>query len=400
MNDRHARLTVSLSGTNLERAADYNQRVVLQAIRLQSVITRTELVALTGLSAPTIANISRRLVTAGLVRVVERVQQGRGLPAVRLAIEPDGAFGIGINIDRDHLTFVVLDLAGTVRARVSVNAAYALPDQVRAFIARAVTECSADLGVMMDRIVGVGVAVPEPFSKSGFHDMPESYAVWNSINIVEMLKDTLPWPIFVDNDAAAAALGELEFGSDRDCHSFFYLLISAGLGGGLVIDGSFYRGASGRSGEIGYILSRAPASNGRSIESRVSISALYDRLSDAGCESGTIEALKLDNVHTRDVITAWIAEAAVMLVDPMIAVNCLLNPQAVLVGGRLPEPIIDALVAAMADALAVHASDMPSVAPIRRAEMAADAPAVGAALLPFSDRMLPFDAILMNVGRE
>jgi predicted NBD/HSP70 family sugar kinase len=400
MNDRHARLTVSLSGTNLERAADYNQRVVLQAIRLQSVITRTELVALTGLSAPTIANISRRLVTAGLVRVVERVQQGRGLPAVRLAIEPDGAFGIGINIDRDHLTFVVLDLAGTVRARVSVNAAYALPDQVRAFIARAVTECSADLGVMMDRIVGVGVAVPEPFSKSGFHDMPESYAVWNSINIVEMLKDTLPWPIFVDNDAAAAALGELEFGSDRDCHSFFYLLISAGLGGGLVIDGSFYRGASARSGEIGYILSRVPASNGRPIESRVSISALYDRLSEAGCESGTIEALKLDDVRTRDVITAWIAEAAVMLVDPMIAVNCLLNPQAVLVGGRLPEPLIDALVAAMADALAVHASDMPSVAPIRRAEMAADAPAIGAALLPFSDRMLPFDAILMNVGRE
>jgi predicted NBD/HSP70 family sugar kinase len=72
----------------------------------------------------------------------------------------------------------------------------------------------------------------------------------------------------------------------------------------------------------------------------------------------------------------------------------------VLVGGRLPEPLIDALVAAMADALAVHASDMPSVAPIRRAEMAADAPAIGAALLPFSDRMLPFDAILMNVGRE
>jgi predicted NBD/HSP70 family sugar kinase len=400
MNDRHARLTVSLSGTNLERAADYNQRVVLQAIRLQSIITRTELVTLTGLSAPTIANISRRLVTAGLVRVVERVQQGRGLPAVRLAIEPDGAFGIGINIDRDHLTFVVLDLAGTVRARVSVNVAYALPDQVRAFVARAVSECSADPSVMMDRIVGVGVAVPEPFSKAGFHDMPANYAVWNGTNIVNMLKDMLPWPIFVDNDAAAAALGELEFGSDRDCHSFFYLLISAGLGGGLVIDGSFYRGASARSGEIGYILSRVPASNGHSIESRVSISALYDRLSEAGCESGTIEALKVDDVRTREVITAWIFEAAVMLVDPMIAVNCLLNPQAVLVGGRLPEPLIDALVAAMADALAVHASDMPSVAPIRRAEMAADAPAIGAALLPFSDRMLPFDAILMNVGRE
>ena len=69
MNDRrHARLTVSLSGTNLERAADYNQRVVLQAIRLREVTTRQELVAVTGLTPPTIATITRRLIAAGLSR--------------------------------------------------------------------------------------------------------------------------------------------------------------------------------------------------------------------------------------------------------------------------------------------------------------------------------------------
>ena len=196
-----------------------------------------------------------------------------------------------------------------------------------------------------------------------------------------------------------AALGELEFGSGRNCHNFFYLLIGAGLGGGLVIDGSYYRGASARSGEVGYILSRVPTSSGKSIESRVSLSALYDRLSGAGCKSGTLGALGLEDVRAKTVIDAWIAEAAEMLVDPMIAINCLINPQAVLVGGRLPEPLIDALVAALTSALAGYAADMPSIAPIRRAAMAADAPAVGAALLPFSDLMLPSDAILMNVGR-
>ncbi|MEG8023034.1 ROK family transcriptional regulator [Sphingomonas aerolata] len=400
MNDRrHARLTVSLSGTNLERAADYNQRVVLQAIRLRAVTTRQELVAVTGLTPPTIATISRRLIAAGLVQIVGRLQQGRGQPAVQLGIDPDGAFGIGINIDRDHLTFVILDLAGNVRARVSQDIAYALPEQVRTFVAGAVTTCCDDPRVIVDRIVGAGIAVPEPFSKAGFHDQPADYSVWNDLDVAGLLSDLLPWPLHVDNDAATAALGELEFGSGRNCHNFFYLLIGAGLGGGLVIDGSYYRGASARSGEVGYILSRVPASSGKSIESRVSLSALYDRLSDAGCKSGTLAALGLEDVRAKSVIDAWIAEAAEMLVDPMIAINCLINPQAVLVGGRLPEPLIDALVAALTNALAKHAADMPSIAPIRRAAMAADAPAVGAALLPFSDLMLPSDAILMNVGR-
>ena len=399
MTDRHSRLTLSLSGTNLERAGNYNQRVVLQAIRLRAETTRNELVALTGLTAPTIANITRRLVAAGLVRDIGRLQQGRGQPAVRLAIDPDGAFGIGINIDRDHLTLVMLDLAGTVRTRISHEIAYPLPDQVRTFVAMAIAQIAAVPDIVIDRIIGVGIAVPEPFSKPGFHDHPAIYAVWNDTDIVDLLADLLPWPIHIDNDAAAAALGELEFGSGRDCHSFFYMLISAGLGGGLVLDGSFYRGASARSGEIGFILSRASRSQGQPIESRVSLSALYDRLSDAGCDSGTLATLGSDDPVTQKVVARWIAEAAAILVDPMIAVNCLINPQAVLVGGRLPEPLIDALVDALTDALTLHAPAMPSIAPIRRAAMAADAPAIGAALLPFSDRMLPSDAILMNGGR-
>lgn len=399
MKDRAARLTVSLSGTNLERAADYNQRVVLQAIRVRSETTRGELVALTGLTPPTIANITRRLIANGLVREIGRVQRGRGQPAVRMAIDPDGAYAIGINIDRDHLSLVALDLAGQVRVRVSREIAYPLPDQVRTFVADGIAEVMTVPGIAADRILGVGIAVPEPISKPGFHDQPAAYARWNDTDVATLFDGIVPWPVHVDNDAAAAALGELEFGSGRDCHSFFYLLISAGLGGGLVIDGSFYRGATARSGEIGFILSRAPGSQGQPLEQRVSLSALYDRLSEAGCASGTLDALDIDDDRTRAVIADWIAEAAAMLVDPMIAMNCLINPQAVLIGGRLPAPLIDALVAALSDALTVHATTIPAIAPIRRATMASDAPAIGAALLPFSDRMLPSDAILMNAGR-
>lgn len=394
-----ARLNVSLSGTNLERAGDYNQRVVLQAIRLNAQVTRSELVELTGLTVPTIANITRRLVAAGLARTTGRLQRGRGQPAVRLAIDPDGAFGIGINIDRDHLTLVVLDLGGEVRARVAREVAYASPDEVRAFVAEATATIMASSDIALDRVIGVGVAVPEPFSKAGFHDQPARYAAWNDVDVAALLQDLLAWPIHVDNDAAAAALGELEFGSRRDCSSFFYLLLGAGLGGGLVIDGSYYRGASKRSGEIGFIVSRNAGAKDQPLEARVSLSALYHRLSEAGCASGSLEALTDADARGKAVIAAWIDEAATLLVDPLIALNCLLNPEAVLVGGRMPAALIDVLVAAVNARLAPYAGRLPSLAPVRRASMAADAPAVGAALLPFSARLLPSDAILMNTGR-
>ncbi|MFT6571178.1 MAG: hypothetical protein ACJAWY_002902, partial [Sphingomonas echinoides] len=129
-SDRAARLGTSLSGTNLVRAGDYNQRVVLQVIRKNPDITRTEIAAMTGLTAPTIANITARLFESDLVVESGRRTGGRGQPATRLRINPDGCFAIGLNVDRDHVTLVSLDLAGTVRSRLTRQIAFAMPDDV------------------------------------------------------------------------------------------------------------------------------------------------------------------------------------------------------------------------------------------------------------------------------
>src|SRR5215471_6867985 len=106
-----------LSGTNLERAGDHNQRVTLHAIRVNGPITRAELAAITGLTAPAIANITKRLQVDKLIQEAGRRRGGRGQPATKLVINPDASFSIGLNVDRDHVTMVVLDFEGRVRAR-------------------------------------------------------------------------------------------------------------------------------------------------------------------------------------------------------------------------------------------------------------------------------------------
>src|SRR3954468_8675015 len=85
----------SLAGTNLERAGDYNQRVTLQAIRVNGPITRVDLAQITGLTTPAIANITNRLLDENLILEVGKLHGRRGQPAMRLAINPDGSFSIG-----------------------------------------------------------------------------------------------------------------------------------------------------------------------------------------------------------------------------------------------------------------------------------------------------------------
>src|ERR1044072_1166879 len=71
----------SLAGTNLERAADYNQRVMLQAIRVNGEITRQDLARITGLTPPSIANITNRLLQEDLIVELGRLRGRRGQPA-------------------------------------------------------------------------------------------------------------------------------------------------------------------------------------------------------------------------------------------------------------------------------------------------------------------------------
>lgn len=392
---RDARLTLSLSGTNLERAGDYNQRIVLQAIRLTDETTRSDLARVTGLTPPTIVNITKRLIDMGLVKPAGRLQGKRGQPAMRIVIDPDGAFSIGLNIDRDHITLVTLDLAGKIRSRHTREIAFALPGTVVDHVRDILPGLLEEGGVDRARILGVGVALPDDLGRISLPHRPTEYDAWDDIDLGALLGEVLPWPLHADNDAASAALGEVHLGNGIILPSFFYLLISAGLGGGLVIDRSYVRGADSRSGEIWAMPD--PGREGANVQDTVSLSALYARLEAGGYQVDRPEALLDGSAEKEAVIVQWLDDAADVLVQPLIAVNCLINPAAILIGGRLPGPLADALVERLNVRMA--GCKLPVMAPVRRAGAADDASAIGAAIIPFLDNVLPSESILMQAGR-
>lgn len=391
--DRVNMFSAGLSGTNLERGSSHNLRVTLQAIRLNAPVTKVELAEITGLTPPSITNITRKLLADGLIVEAGRRRGERGQPALKLAIDPDGAFSIGVNIDRDHITLVALDFLGELRARVVEDIQFAMPEQVAEFVRRNLAAIRESGRVNMDRIAGIGVAIPDDFGKVDLPLRPSEFGIWETVDLKHLL-GAHGLEVFVENDATAAAIGELQFGHGRAARTFFYMLVSAGLGGGLVIDGDAVSGASGRSGEIGFLPIGKARRNPIVLQDVVSLSGLYGQLAESGFAG--LDGLDGLAGGAAEAAREWTEKAADLLCDPLLVINALIDPDAIFIGGRLPAALIDQLCDRLALNIRRQGASLPSRAPIRRAALAEDAAAMGAAILPFSSRFLPTRAAMMK----
>lgn len=375
-------------GATIEDAGAHNTRMVLRAIRAQGTLTKAELARQTGLAHPTVTNITRRLMERGLLRTAGMQRGGRGQPATRLVINAEGAHAIGLNVDRDHITMVLADFAGTVKARLDSEVAFALPEQVRSFYRRNLDKLLAIAGVEAEAITGIGLALPDGLGEVDLPGMPTDYAQWSATKLEALFAEPLGKPIFIENDAAAAAIGEMQFGRGQREQSFFYVLISYGLGGGLVVGGHYDRGADGRSGEIGFMPVMGEGGAPVPLQSIVSIAGLNRRLAQAGRAAFAQGEASGADAALQRVLDDWIEECARALVQPLVAVNLLINPGVVLVGGRLPMPLLERLTQRTNLLLRSGGRDAPAIAPVMPAALAEDASAVGAALLSFDDLAL------------
>jgi predicted NBD/HSP70 family sugar kinase len=294
---------------------------------------------------------------------------------------------------------VGLDFGGRGRARASREVNFALPKDVEQFFAKSAGKLLAKVGIGRERLAGVGVALPDDMPKAAtLPQQPANYGIWASTDVPSLLTSTMHVPVYVENDAAAATMGEMQFGLGKRYQTFFYILITAALGGSLVIDGNHFRGATGRSGELGMLRGRDASGHERQIQNIVSLSALYSRLAAQGIKVSAPSELTELGDSGQAIIDAWIEAAVDTLIDPVLAINCLVNPEVILIGGRLPASIVDQIANSLNQRIAAYGSTIPATAPVARAALSDDAPAVGAAILPFSHRLLPTRTALMKVA--
>lgn len=377
-----------LAGTNQDGGQRYNRRVVFDLVRRHGALSRTDLARLVGLSYQTVSNITDALIGDGLLVEARKRVGRRGQPPVELSINPEGAFSLGFSFDSHGLRGALVDLGGEARAERERPLTSMHPDVVLPAIA-AVARTLADLGpAPTARMLGLGLGMPG-LSPTGRLVTPPSrtahgwLADWADTPTVETLGRLVGMPVYTDNDASAAAIGELVHGAGRRLSHFVYVYVSDGIGAGLVLDRRPYRGAGGLAGEFGHLTvarDGPPCPCGRRgcLETYASLSAARRRVSGADDDASLVRLL----VDRDPALSAWVAEAGRALGSAIVSIENLLDPEAVFVGGTVPEPLLDALLAAMEPLPARIASVPAGATRVQRAKAGLASAALGAAALP------------------
>ena len=112
-----------------------------------------------------------------------------------------------------------------------------------------------EAGTGLNGLSGVGVASPGAIdAERGVVAGAPQLPGWRDVPLAALMSERLGVPVCLENDATAAALGEHRYGAGRGARHMIYLTISTGVGGGIIIDGELYRGASGAAGELGHVI--------------------------------------------------------------------------------------------------------------------------------------------------
>jgi len=223
---------------------------IFHAIRRNPYASQREIAEKAETDKSTVSAILKDFETAGLIQRATKVAgKGPGRPGERIALSATGGLLIGIELTPGQIRYVVTGLDGVPLGQVarSVPHRSELADEVPLGTA----ELVGKIGREMEEVRAIGISVPGLVGRDGHLAHSPNFG-WRNVKLGEMLRSTLAVPVYIDNNCNADAVAEYMFGSGVDDETFIYLDSSSGVGCGLFIDGSLFRGIGGYAGEFGH----------------------------------------------------------------------------------------------------------------------------------------------------
>jgi len=389
-------------GSNHVGMRQFNERVVLQAIRLNGSCPKAELARLTGLTAQTIGLITTRLEEDGLIIRHDPVRGRIGQPSVPLALNPDGAFSLGIKIGRRSADLLLVDFTGAVRRRESMP--YVFPDAQTLLpaIRNHMNAIQEGLGPLASRLVGVGLAAP--FNLGGWHKMlglpPSVSDELNHMDLSSQVQSFTDVPVSFARDTAAACVAELVAGRGRDLKSFLYLFVDTFVGGGLVINSHLHNGVHGNAGAVASLPLQVAA--GKGVPEQMLVHASLWELEQHFKERGLDATAAYDDRALQppyeETTHAWISSAANALALCIVSGTAFLDIDAVVIDGSFSRTMLTRLIDHTETALAHYDWEGLWPATLVEGSIGSDARALGGALLPLHENFAPDRDIFLKAS--
>jgi predicted NBD/HSP70 family sugar kinase len=225
-----------------------NDRLAVEQLLTRGPLTAAELKTLTGLSRPTVSELLTRLQAAGLVAAAGEADVVRRGPNARLyRLVADRTVVAGLDVRAGSVQLAVADITGAVVAAGTVDVGGTA--DVAALAKRLAAELSRAGGPPHTIAVGAPGLVDPVTSR-----LRESPGVprWHA-GLIDALRHRLGVPVLLENEVNLAALAELREGAATDRDTFVLIWLGHGVGAGVVLDGRLRRGASGGTGEVGFM---------------------------------------------------------------------------------------------------------------------------------------------------
>ena len=237
-----------------EKVRKINKSIILNTLRLHAPISRARVANLTGLNRGTVSNIVNALIEEGLVSENAQEDAKVGRPGISIGLRSDGGAVIGVEIGVDFIAILLTNfVADTLwETRVETSPSQSQTDiigQAEALIDQALSIAQAQ----HLRPLGMGIGLPGLINIRQGELIIAPNLNWRNVPLRLMWNQRFRLPIYVENEANLAALGEYYFGVARGVDNFIYLSSGIGLGGGIVIGGNLFRGGYGYAGEIGHM---------------------------------------------------------------------------------------------------------------------------------------------------
>jgi predicted NBD/HSP70 family sugar kinase len=361
-----------------------SEKKVLDIIWRHGPIARVDIGPMADLSTMSVTRITRELTEQGLLSEAVQRTGGRGQPARPLMIRADAAFAAGVYFSNKAVQVGLIDLSGQLLEHETIVTEAETPGDVAKVANDALVRLMAQRKIGHDRMVGIGFALPGDFITD--RKRLNAHALFPGFRGEDMqaeLQAACDLKVHVENDAASAALGERLHGIGQTINSFFFAHIGHGIGGGLVLDGRLFRGARGNAGIIGVQFPNdAPRPSGQD---------LFETLRVGGVEAADfpdLEGLRPQNCAP---LRTWINRAASQLRQGLWITARILDPDAIVIGGRLPHHLLQEIVARVDDESFCNEGVMLPRPKVFASSLGPTAGVVGAAAVPLYSRYFSAD---------
>lgn len=243
-------------------AAGDETRMAILAMLRHGPASRATIARELDLSPATVSQITKRLLSQGVIELREFARSDGGRPGQLLGLVGGAAHAIGVKLAADHLVLVDVGLDGaaltTHEARYNALAPDAIP--------RLVAEIESFRATGSGKLLGVGIGVPGVVERPDVGEVDAAVLGWSRLPVGDYLRKALATPVLIENDVKALAIAEHLYGRGREHESFVVVTVGRGVGFACFADGMLNRGAHGGAGEIGHVVvvpDGAPCACGR-----------------------------------------------------------------------------------------------------------------------------------------